>query len=85
VRVQCHLTGIELSGDYSAAGIPSVRATCSRCGRKTKSYGRSPASVRRCLVLMRRGCPRDESNFYVADEDENAWDEAYDEDGDDGG
>lgn len=68
MRVQCEIEHIELEGDH--APIDSVRATCSRCGWETESYGTSDASIKRCLVLMREECPNDESNFYMADEEE---------------
>lgn len=44
---------------------PGVRATCSRCGHETESYGTGDASRRRCLALMREECPEGECNFYV--------------------
>ena len=62
MRVRCEISQIELEGDY--APIPSVCATCSRCGHQTEAYGTSSASVKRCLVAMREECPEDESNFY---------------------
>jgi hypothetical protein len=46
---------------------PAVRATCSRCGHTTVSFGTDEKSRKRCLALMREGCPRDEENFYVDD------------------
>ena len=47
--------------------VPSVTATCTRCGHETESYGTSDASVRRCLALMRGECPEGEglgSEYY---------------------
>jgi len=46
----------------------SVRATCSRCGHETESFGQHEGSIRRCLVLMNEECPEDEDNYYVCDE-----------------
>lgn len=46
--------------------VPCVVVTCSRCKHTTRSFGTSDASVRRCCVLMREECPRDEDNFYSA-------------------
>ena len=51
------LVYVDLEGDYSAE-VEGVRATCSRCGHETESFGTSGASVRRCLVLLREECPR---------------------------
>ena len=68
MKVECEISSIELEND-SGISIPSVCATCSRCGHETESFGESSASVRRCLVLMREECPEGENNFYVADED----------------
>lgn len=47
--------------------IPSVRATCSRCGHVTESGGTHAASVTRCLALMREQCPRGARHFYATD------------------
>jgi hypothetical protein len=69
MRISCTIDEIDLAGDYD--DVPSVSATCSRCGHCTESCGRSEASVRRCLVMPRKQCPERESNFYVeGDEDE---------------
>lgn len=64
-RIACRMDEISLPGDYTEEGIPSVRATCTRCGHQTHSYGDGEASRKRCLVVMREECPRHESNFYV--------------------
>jgi hypothetical protein len=45
--------------------IPSVVATCSRCQHSTESYGVKEASLKRCLALMGKECPKGEHNFYV--------------------
>jgi hypothetical protein len=42
-----------------------VRATCSRCGHKTESFGTGPKSRMRCIMLMKEECPEEERNFYV--------------------
>lgn len=47
--------------------IEGIVATCEECKHQTESYGTSPSSVRRCLALLREECPREEANFYVAD------------------
>lgn len=54
-----------LPGDYSD-DVESVEAICSRCQYSTASFGTSQASERRSLVLLRRGCPLGESNYYQA-------------------
>ena len=54
--------------DYIRIGkIPSVKLTCSSCGHSTESYGRSDASIRRCLAVMREECPEGLGNYYVTD------------------
>ena len=63
-RVECVVEYIDLEGDYGN-DVPSVEATCVRCGHVTQSYGDSSASVGRCLALMKEECPRGESNWYV--------------------
>jgi hypothetical protein len=77
MRISCTVEEMELEGDYGE--VPSVCATCSRCGHTTESYGDSDASIRRCLVLMRQECPQGESNYYVNNYEP---DSNYDSDGD---
>lgn len=49
----------------NGATIPSVRMVCDKCGHCVESYGQRGRSIRRCLALMREGCPRREkNNFY---------------------
>lgn len=64
MNVKCSVEEIELEGE--CASIPSVCATCRRCGHQTESYGTHEKSIDRCLVLMNRECPKGEDNFYVA-------------------
>jgi hypothetical protein len=72
MRVPVQIERIDLDGDY--APVPSVQATCTRCGHRTQSYGTSGRSVRRCLATLREECPQGEKNYYVAD-DESAEDD----------
>ena len=67
MRVSCtvDVTTLETDDGHEVEG---VTVECSRCGHETESFGTSPASVRRCLALMREECPEDEANFYVADD-----------------
>ncbi len=44
--------------------VDTVTAECNRCGHTTESYGSSGASIRRCMVLLREECPKEENNFY---------------------
>jgi hypothetical protein len=69
-RVQCDVSEVDLPGDYRD-DVPGVRATCTRCGHETESYGTDGPSVRRCLALMREECPHGEQNFYVGDGQED--------------
>ena len=55
----------EAEGNYGAVAITT--ATCVRCRRQTESYGDHDRSERRCLALMREGCPRSEANWYTTD------------------
>jgi hypothetical protein len=57
----------EIEGDFRS--VDGVVVTCSRCGASSESFGTSPASVRRCLVLLREQC--DEANFYYAENEED--------------
>jgi hypothetical protein len=63
MRVSCSVSEEDLEGDYGTVG--GIAATCSRCGHVTESFGTSEASIRRCLVLMREECPKDERNYYA--------------------
>ena len=67
MKVSCSVDDTELENDRGFY-VDSVEATCSRCQHTTASFGTGPASVRRCLVLMREECPEGEANFYVADD-----------------
>jgi hypothetical protein len=78
MRVKCDIEEIELNGGFDPGiglvgnfrSTPGVQATCSRCNHATESYGTDSPSIRRCLVLMREECPREESNYYVAEGDD---------------
>ena len=65
-RVPCRVEMIELENDRGW-WLDSVRVTCSRCEKKTESYGRGGPSIRRCFVLLKDGC--DERNFYYDEDD----------------
>jgi hypothetical protein len=69
MRVECEIEETELEGDY--APVEGVMATCSRCDHVTESFGTSDSSVKRCLVLMREECPKNESNFYYSARDDD--------------
>jgi hypothetical protein len=63
--VECQIDYVELEND-DGLQIDGVRAICERCEHETESFGTTSASVRRCLVLMREECPREEHNYYLA-------------------
>jgi hypothetical protein len=68
MKVSVDISREDMDGDYGT--IEGVRATCTRCGHATESFGTSDRSVKRCLVLMREECPEGEENFYVSANDE---------------
>ena len=68
MRVTAEIRFVTLENDDSV-GVESVCARCTRCGHETESYGTSDLTIKRCLVLLREGCPMEENNFYVAEED----------------
>ena len=70
MKVPCSIDFVDLEND-DGREIEGVRATCSRCGNETESFGGESVSVRRCLVLMREECPEGEVNFYVAEDGED--------------
>ena len=63
MRVSCVISPVEIPthDGYEAIG---VRATCSRCGHATESYGTGETNVRQCLIRLNAECPRRERNFY---------------------
>lgn len=61
----CDVEEIELLGFYSGDPVPGIKAQCRRCGHEIESYGTSDKSIRRCLVMMRKECPKGETNFYA--------------------
>jgi len=65
-NVKATIEETELEGD-ERDDIPGIEATCTKCGHTTESYGQESVSIRRCLALLREGCPLGESNFYVAE------------------
>jgi hypothetical protein len=66
-KVEATISEEELEGDFTA-WVDGVTAKCSRCDHTTEAFGRSEASVRRCLFLLREECPMGESNYYVSDD-----------------
>ena len=64
MRVTCW---VEIE-DGDAGEPPVTTASCNRCKHETESYGESIDSETRCLVLMRKECPRRESNYYVCED-----------------
>ena len=65
-RVVAEVVYIELEGDY--ATIDSVGAACTRCEYRSEAFGRSEASIKRCLATLRDECPRGEYNYYIVGE-----------------
>ena len=66
--VRCEIIEDTDTNDYGYDSV-CVRATCSKCGHETMSFGDSEASVARCLAIMREECPRGEKNYYVEDDE----------------
>lgn len=64
MNVPCTVEQVEIENDEGRL-IESVEVTCGRCGRKEQSFGTSDRSVRRCAILLRENCDRDEENFYA--------------------
>jgi hypothetical protein len=67
-RVLVEIEEVDLENEQGRT-VQGVRATCSKCGHSTESFGTGEKSRKRCLVLLREECPEGEENFYV-DEDE---------------
>ncbi len=67
MRVLCSIDETEIENEEGRR-VDGVEATCGRCQHTTQSFGTGAASRKRCLVLLREGCPEGEENFYT-DED----------------
>lgn len=64
MRVTCEIRHVTMENDHGVE-VEAVEAVCTRCRHTTESFGDSDRSIKRCLVLMREGCPNRERNFYV--------------------
>jgi hypothetical protein len=62
MKVKADVSQIELEGEHGP--VDGVEVQCSRCNHSTQSFGTGGDSIRRCLVLLREECPRNENNFY---------------------
>jgi hypothetical protein len=60
MRVACAVEEERLDGDHGP--VDGVVVTCSRCHASSESFGTSPASVRRCFILLHEQCG--EINYY---------------------
>jgi hypothetical protein len=65
-RVACEVAMVRLHNGYRT--VDGVEVTCGRCEHMATCYGQSERSVKRALVLLRESCPREERNFYAAEE-----------------
>jgi hypothetical protein len=65
-RVKCTVS-VKTLRNESNLEVDGVEATCMKCGHTTQSFGTGENSRKRCLVLMREECPKQEGNFYVDD------------------
>jgi hypothetical protein len=68
VKIKCEISE-EVRDNDEGHEQECVVATCSRCDHQEESWGTSESSIRRCLVLLRENCPRDERNFYSVSEE----------------
>ena len=63
-RIKCDIYEVEIENDRGKL-IPGVRAECEECEHAAESFGQGEGSRKRCLVMLREECPREETNFYV--------------------
>lgn len=66
MRVECEVEEIDLENEKGRTQ-EGVKVKCSECGHETQSFGTSEKSIKRCLVLLKEECPRNERNFYVVE------------------
>lgn len=62
-QVNCSIERVDLPNDNGAMK-PSTRLTCSRCSYVVECLGQRGRSTRRCLTMLREGCPKREANTY---------------------
>jgi len=65
-RVECEVEEVDVPKENGRT-IPGVRVTCGECGHSTESFGTGDGSIKRCLILLREECPRNEKNYYVTE------------------
>ena len=63
-KVECEVEEVDLPNDRGGT-TPGVKVTCGRCGCTEESFGTGEKSIRRCFVLLKEGCPNNESNYYT--------------------
>lgn len=69
MKIPCTVEYVDdMEDDAGAPCRQGVVVTCSECEHCTESFGQGPASVKRCLALLREECPEGGDNYYV---DEN--------------
>lgn len=73
-QVSVRVEEIDLDGDHDPEygeppKIPSLCLTCNRCEHSVEVYGQTSASLKRGMVMLREGCPKGESNYYVSEDD----------------
>jgi hypothetical protein len=56
MKVSCAIEEIELDGDHGS--VPSVEATCSRCGHRTESYGTDARAFGVVWLLCGKSVPK---------------------------
>lgn len=66
MKIKCTIEYSESENDYGGT-TPTTIATCPRCQHSEESFGQHEESERRSLVMLKENCPRNESNFYVAE------------------
>ena len=64
MKVECEVELTQEEDDFGTMR-ECVKATCTRCGHETMSWGHGEGSIKRCLALMREECEEGEQNFYV--------------------
>lgn len=67
-QVECQIERVTLYNDDNRQ-VFGIEATCSRCDHVTQCFGTTSRSVRRALLMMREDCPRNEENYYKADDE----------------
>ncbi len=66
MKIECEVEEDDVPNERGGTQS-GVKATCGECGHVERSFGTGEKSVKRCLILLKENCPRNETNYYVGE------------------